>query len=208
VFPQPPLMPRVFAPRLPSFVRASRRRRGLFICCGYVAKVRERRGPVVAESSPIPAASATSRAPNLKIGSSPKMLTGDQTSTRLRKVLLMSGDRDHRIRLARIARRWASVNLSVAERANHGLRMALVQEPKLVIVDTLLPDADGLSVMRELRNIGGRSYLPIIVFGLDEVGPEEERYRLAGADAYLTKPPNVEVVDRMALGLLEIASVR
>src|SRR5437588_1313496 len=61
--------------------------------------------------------------------------------------------------------------------------------PEAVVLDLVLPDGDGVSVVKEVRQW---SRLPILV--LSAVGDEREKVRAldAGADDYVTKPFGTE----------------
>ena len=69
-----------------------------------------------------------------------------------------------------------------------GLAMALANAPDLVLLDVVLPDVNGFSVLRRLRE---QQQTPVIM--LTACGAEEERIRglRHGADDYLAKPFNV-----------------
>jgi two-component system response regulator PfeR len=69
-----------------------------------------------------------------------------------------------------------------------GLAMALANAPDLVLLDVMLPDINGLSVLRRLRE---QQQTPVIM--LTACGAEEERIRglRHGADDYLSKPFNL-----------------
>lgn len=56
----------------------------------------------------------------------------------------------------------------------------------LIIVDLGLPDADGMDVIRELRNAG--SFTPILVMTARAAVPDRIAGLDSGADDYLTKP--------------------
>jgi two-component system, OmpR family, alkaline phosphatase synthesis response regulator PhoP len=73
-----------------------------------------------------------------------------------------------------------------AERGDTGLQKALHGGPDLVILDLVLPGADGLSVLGEVRR--ARPTLPVII--LTARGDESERVRglACGADDYVVKP--------------------
>ena len=58
-------------------------------------------------------------------------------------------------------------------------------EPDLVVLDLNMPEMDGLSVIRELRN---RSGVPILVLSVREDEPDKIAALDLGADDYLTKP--------------------
>ncbi len=69
-----------------------------------------------------------------------------------------------------------------------GLAMALADAPDLVLLDVMLPDINGLAVLRRLRE---QQQTPVIM--LTACGAEEERIRglRHGADDYLAKPFNL-----------------
>jgi two-component system, OmpR family, alkaline phosphatase synthesis response regulator PhoP len=74
----------------------------------------------------------------------------------------------------------------VAHDAAGGLAAARARDPDLIILDLMLPDADGFRVLRELRAAG--SATPVLV--LTALGDEADKVRglRVGADDYVTKP--------------------
>lgn len=86
-----------------------------------------------------------------------------------------------------------------AESAQDGLRQATSQPPDLLILDLGLPDADGLDVLKQIRQW---SAAPVIV--LSARGQEKDKVAAldAGADDYLTKPFGVgELLARVRVAL-------
>lgn len=86
-----------------------------------------------------------------------------------------------------------------AATAKDALLRAGMQPPAAVILDLGLPDADGLSVLRELRSW---TAIPVIV--LSARGQEADKVAAldAGADDYLTKPFGVgELTARIRVAL-------
>jgi DNA-binding response OmpR family regulator len=73
-----------------------------------------------------------------------------------------------------------------AERGDVGLQKALQAPCDLVLLDLVLPGADGLTVLRELRR--AQPTLPVVI--LTARGDEAERVRglREGADDYVVKP--------------------
>jgi two-component system, OmpR family, KDP operon response regulator KdpE len=74
---------------------------------------------------------------------------------------------------------------SVAHDGTEGLRKAQTHPPDLVILDLMLPDADGADVCRQLRD-----WLAAPILLISAVGDESDKIRAldAGADDYVTKP--------------------
>ncbi|MFN8652471.1 MAG: response regulator [Gemmatimonadales bacterium] len=90
-----------------------------------------------------------------------------------------------------------------APTAREGLAQAASRNPDIILLDLGLPDADGLSVTREIR---GWSRTPIIV--ISARGQEHDKVAAldAGADDYLTKPFGVEeLLARMRVALRHAA---
>lgn len=92
-----------------------------------------------------------------------------------------------------------------AATAKDGLRIITQQRPALVLLDLGLPDADGLQIIREVRQW---SAVPIII--LSARGEEQSKIVAlnAGADDYLTKPFGVgELLARIRVALRHAARI-
>ncbi len=83
--------------------------------------------------------------------------------------------------------------------AGEGLSMAAREMPALVVLDLGLPDADGLTVLRELRKW---SAVPVLILSVraDEAGKVEALD--AGAQDYVVKPFGVKEFLARIRGLL------
>ncbi|MBL9093030.1 MAG: response regulator [Planctomycetaceae bacterium] len=93
-----------------------------------------------------------------------------------------------------------------AETAEQGLRSAVATPPDAVILDLGLPDADGLDVIRRLREW---TTVPIIV--LSARGREADKIAAldGGADDYLTKPFGAgELLARLRVALRHAAGAK
>jgi len=76
-------------------------------------------------------------------------------------------------------------DVEVAHTGNQGLEIALSSFPDLVVLDLMLPDADGIDICRELRASGD---MGIVILTARSVVGERVRGLEAGADDYLPKP--------------------
>jgi two-component system KDP operon response regulator KdpE len=89
--------------------------------------------------------------------------------------------------------------IAEAETGKDGLEQAAARNPDVILLDLGLPDADGLSVTKQLRSL---IKTPIIV--ISARGQEEDKVDAldAGADDYLTKPFGVgELLARIRVAL-------
>jgi CheY-like chemotaxis protein len=73
-----------------------------------------------------------------------------------------------------------------------GIELAREYRPDVVLLDLHLPDMAGDEVLRRLRGDERTASIPVIVVSADATPDSLERLRAAGADAYLTKPLDVD----------------
>ncbi|HEU4883863.1 MAG TPA: PAS domain S-box protein [Longimicrobium sp.] len=73
-----------------------------------------------------------------------------------------------------------------------GVELAREHRPDLVLLDLHLPDISGEEVLRRLRADPRTATIPIVIISADATRDSVERLRGAGADAYLTKPLDLD----------------
>ncbi|WP_370680925.1 response regulator [Comamonas sp. GB3 AK4-5] len=100
------------------------------------------------------------------------------------RILLIEDEASIR-RFVRLALEDEGWQVFEADTAKRGLIEAASRQPDAVVLDLGLPDADGKTVIAELRSW---SALPILVLSAREREEEKVAVLDAGADDYLTKP--------------------
>jgi DNA-binding response OmpR family regulator len=79
-------------------------------------------------------------------------------------------------------------DVRIAANARSAKESILLHRPDLILMDIMMPDQDGISLTRELRNDRATSDIPIImVSGLADAGTLQDAL-LFGAVGYLVKP--------------------
>jgi two-component system KDP operon response regulator KdpE len=100
------------------------------------------------------------------------------------RILLVEDETDIR-RFIKISLEKEGMNIYEAASAEQARIDAASRKPDLIIVDLGLPDADGKTLIRELR---AWSSAPVVVLSAREQESEKVEALDAGADDYLTKP--------------------
>lgn len=106
------------------------------------------------------------------------------------RVLLIDDDVDF-CKATKMMLEQAGYELVIAYDGKKGLECAKKENPDLVIIDVMLPDINGFSVCRELKEDPLYTALPVLI--LTSVGADAKSYaeKIAEghqADAYLSKP--------------------
>jgi DNA-binding response OmpR family regulator len=109
----------------------------------------------------------------------------DETSARQR--VLVIEDEPNIASFARMYLEAAGFTVEVSTRGDEGLERALASPPDLVVLDLMLPGADGYEVTRRLRS---ESKLPIIMLTARDDPVDRVVGLELGADDYVTKPFN------------------
>ncbi len=102
-------------------------------------------------------------------------------------------------RFLRVALEAEGYGVIEAGTAREGLAMAAREAPALVVLDLGLPDADGLSVLRDLR---GWSPVPVLILSVRADESDKVEALDAGAQDYVVKPFGVKEFLARVRGLL------
>ncbi len=105
--------------------------------------------------------------------------------------------------LLAMALRYEGWQVRVASDGTTALRLAREFAPDAVVLDVMLPDADGLEVLRKLR--GTMPELPVLFLTARDAVEDRIAGLTAGGDDYVTKPFSLEEVVARLRGLLRRA---
>ncbi|NHB78569.1 response regulator [Rhodobacter calidifons] len=118
--------------------------------------------------------------------------------TALARILVVDDEAPIR-RFLRVALEAEGYGVIEAGTAREGLAMAARETPALVVLDLGLPDADGLSVLRDLR---GWSPVPVLILSVRADEGDKVEALDAGAQDYVVKPFGVKEFLARVRGLL------
>ncbi len=119
-------------------------------------------------------------------------------------ILLVEDNEDFRFYLKDNLRN----NYKVLEAVNgkEGWHKALASHPQLIVSDINMPEMDGITLVKKLKADKRTSHIPVIL--LTAVTAEEQQLKglETGANDYITKPFNFEVLNAKIKSLLELKS--
>ena len=88
--------------------------------------------------------------------------------------------------------RFAGFEVFTASTGNEAIREATEHQPDLVVLDVMLPDMDGFTVTRRLRQIGMNA--PVVFLTARDDTSDKITGLTVGGDDYVTKPFSLEEV--------------
>lgn len=78
--------------------------------------------------------------------------------------------------------------VSVAQNGQQGLDMLMEDPPDILVLDIMMPQMDGYSVLKELKSAGVKDQMKILILTAKTSESDWVRGYKLGADSYLTKP--------------------
>ena len=103
------------------------------------------------------------------------------------KILVVDNARFNRTMTAEILARVGYSTVEV-ENGTRALEMVQVESPDLIVLDSPIPELDGLEVCRHLKSDPFTNHIPILIFTSNGSVPDKVNSLRTGADGYLAKP--------------------
>ena len=107
------------------------------------------------------------------------------------ELILIVEDNDKNLKLARDVLQYRGFRTLEAMTAADGIALATEHRPDLVLMDIQLPDADGVSALRRLRDEPATRSIPVVALTAFAMQADRDRISAAGFDGYLAKPIDV-----------------
>lgn len=101
------------------------------------------------------------------------------------KILLVDDEKALREMVGGFLRRAGFHNVTVAANCLEAKELFVLKEPHLVLLDVMLPDGDGFSLLKKMREM---SETPVIFLSARDEDENRLRGLGLGADDYITKP--------------------
>jgi CheY-like chemotaxis protein len=104
-------------------------------------------------------------------------------------VLYIDDNEDNVVLLRRLfKRKCPDLQLRTAMTGHDGVRVALDEQPALILLDNRLPDASGGQILRQLAAASATAAIPVVILSGDSNPAIVDELLAAGAADYLGKP--------------------
>jgi two-component system cell cycle response regulator DivK len=102
--------------------------------------------------------------------------------------VLIIEDNPANMKLSSLLLHHAGHTVLCAVDAETGLTSARADQPDLILMDIQLPGMDGLAATAHLKQDPATAGIPVIALTALAMKEDKEKSRIAGCDAYITKP--------------------
>ncbi len=116
--------------------------------------------------------------------------------------ILIVDDNPVNLRLLAFLMRAQGHDVRTAVDAQAARDAVAARRPALILLDLQLPDTDGLTLTRELKNAPGTAAVPIIAVTASAMVGSEAKARAAGCDGFVTKPIDTRAVPALVAEVL------
>lgn len=119
-----------------------------------------------------------------------------------RKHVVMIVDDDDEIRNYLMDELSAEYRVICCADGQEAFHMALKERPELIVSDVMMPGMDGFELCRQIRKNVNLNSTPVVLLTAKSETSDNAQGLDSGADAYLTKPFNIEILSRTISNLL------
>jgi twitching motility two-component system response regulator PilH len=91
----------------------------------------------------------------------------------------------------------------MAESGQEALRLAMQEQPDIILLDIMMPRMDGYEVIRRLKSDEKTRDIPVVMLTAKSNPVDRQRSRELGAAAYIAKPFMLEELRGTVRGIVE-----
>ena len=125
----------------------------------------------------------------------------------MEKVVLVDDDADVR-RVAEFRLKGAGYDVMTAADGEAGLQLIRAERPRVVLLDLMMPKIHGYAVLQEIRNDPTLRSIRVIVTSAKTYAADIQKAKDVGADDYLAKPYDLDVLVEKVRAALDAAGPR
>ena len=107
------------------------------------------------------------------------------------ELILIIEDNEKNLKLVRDILQFKGYRTIEARNAAEGITLTGTHLPDLILMDIQLPDLDGLTLLKHLREKPATATVPVVALTAFAMKDDRQRFLNAGFDGYIEKPINV-----------------
>src|SRR5690349_16371524 len=100
------------------------------------------------------------------------------------RILYIEDNADNRMLVRRVLEAEGYTIVAAAD-AHSGLRMAIVEQPDLILMDINLPEVDGYTITARIKSTPGLERIKVIALTANVMKGDREKTLAAGCDGYI-----------------------
>lgn len=136
--------------------------------------------------------------------------TANKEETKVRsktkyRVLVVEDDNEIREYISREL--GTAFHTNECNNGKEALSVILKETPDLVISDVMMPEMDGLTLCKKIKQNININHIPVILLTAKNREEDNLEGLETGADAYITKPFNIDILQQTALNLIKSREV-
>ena len=108
-------------------------------------------------------------------------------------LVLIVEDNEKNLKLVRDLLQYSDYQTIESVTAEEGIKLALAQQPALVLMDIQLPGMNGIDALAQLRSNPETANIPVIAVTASAMINDKEQIMAAGFNGYLRKPLDLDV---------------
>ncbi len=108
------------------------------------------------------------------------------------RVILVVEDNEQNLELVDFLLEESGAEVRKARDASEAWEQLARGNPDLILMDMQLPEADGLTLVAQIRRDPALAEIPVIALTAHAMRGDRERFIAGGCDGYISKPINVE----------------
>jgi DNA-binding response OmpR family regulator len=122
-----------------------------------------------------------------------KAASEEKTKKGTKRILIIDDEEDF-VQIVKMYLEHYRYEVITAGDGQEGLEKARAEKPDLIVLDLMLPKIDGYKVCGLLKRDAGYAKIPVIMFTAKAQEKDIKLGQEMGADAYITKPLEPEVL--------------
>lgn len=95
------------------------------------------------------------------------------------------------------------VKITEFSNGKDALNYVLKEKPDLVVSDVMMPEMDGITLCKKIKTNANVNHIPVILLTVKTTDRDKAEGFETGADAYIPKPFNIELLTTQILSLIE-----